>query len=93
MKLEFLYKYSIKLCIEKELVKAINQRTLNDIWDYTLIIHGSFSLSQSQNLSDCPARPEYILLQWLTVTERLSHPYLDGVSNEPSAPSCKSVGM
>lgn len=73
MKLEFLYKYRIKPCIEKELVKAINQHTLNDIWDYVLVIHGSFSLPSSQNLSDTPARPKDIFLQWPFITVSLSH--------------------
>lgn len=73
MKLEFLYKHRIKPCIEKELVKAINQHTLNDIWDYVLVIHGSFSLPQSQNLSDNPAKPKDIFLQWPFITVSLSH--------------------
>lgn len=72
MKLEFLDKYRMKPSIEKELVKAVNQRALNNIWEYALVIHGSFSLAQSQNLSDHPEKPKYILLHWL-VTVRLSH--------------------
>lgn len=70
-------------------MKAINQDTLNHIWDYALVINSSFSLPQQQNLSDSPARKEYMLLQWLVIIVRLSHSYLDGVSNEHSVPSCK----
>lgn len=94
MKIEFLYKYRIKPCIEKELVKAIEQHTLNGIWDYALVIYGSFSLPQSQNLSDPPGRLKYILLQWLVVTVRLSHSLIWMMPLcEPSVPSHKSMRM
>lgn len=90
LSLRFLYKHRIKPCIEKELVKAINQHTLNHIWDSALVVDSSFILPQQQNQSDSPARQKYIRLQWLVIIARLSHSYLDGVSNEPSVPSCKS---
>lgn len=62
----------MKPSIEKELVKVINQHTLNDIWEYALVIYGSFSLVQLQNLSDPPEKTKYILLHWL-VTVTFSH--------------------
>lgn len=73
MKVEFLYKYRIKLYMEKELMETMNQHTLNDTWDYVLVIHGRFSLPQSQNLSDSQARPKYIVLQRFIAPVSSSH--------------------
>lgn len=55
MELEFLHKYRLKPYNEKDLVHIVNQHNLNCIWDYAFMIHSSFILAQSPDLSDSPS--------------------------------------
>lgn len=48
--LSFLYKCRIRPCIEKELVKARNQNTLNDVWDYALVKQQVQSVSVTESV-------------------------------------------